>query len=88
MPIRKYFIDFIKFAIITALECGICVFILNYINITSLILQLIIGIIISISIFCIVTIILFRKNEGYIFIKDTVKNYVGKFKNRFLKIKS
>lgn len=85
MPLSKYLKDFAKYTIITVIEITISVLILNCININNLILKLLVEAIIGFIVFIVITIILFRKNQYFIFVKNTIMGYVYKIKKIFKK---
>lgn len=82
--VSRYFKDFIKYTFITMIEILIALAILRNINISSLILKLIIEGIVGVIVFLLITIILFRKNEYFLFVKDVVMGYINKIKCRFI----
>lgn len=87
LPVVKYFKDFAIYTVITTIMIGISLLVLNYIQIESLILKLAIEVVVSFTIFLAIVIILFRKSEGYIYIKEIIMNYINKIKGKLVKEK-
>lgn len=82
-----YYKDFIKYSFITLLEVIICIFIILGLHLPMTIVTLFIEFVIGLSVFALVTFVLFRKNEYYIFLKNTLLEQLSKIKAMFVKSK-
>lgn len=77
---KKYFFDFIKYSIITIFEILVSLTILHYIHIPNLILMMIIQAIVAFIVFLIFTLLIFRENQGFKFILNTINKIFKKIK--------